>query len=380
VGESFPPALGRIAMTVWRLNADGSPDQTFGNSGVAFVSDPGAFMYGFDVAIQRDGKILVCGRFHTGTNNDVAVVRLLSNGTLDSSFGNLGIVRTDISADDRANSLAIFEDGRVVIAGTAIVDGNRDFLVIAYTSTGALDTAFGATGIVTIPFAGFDDQAESIQILKSGDIIVGGSVVTETALVFGLAKLDGAGVPQRPWHNYNNPLNVDQDPGDNVSPIDALVVINELNAVDSHPVPAPDPHSAPRFYHDVNGDNFVSPIDALLVINELFAQSLAPAQPPASASPFLQPPAVPLAVLMAAFGNEGSSEELSSTLTDHPHESRDEEAVLHYASGGGFDIAPPEPALGSDSSHSAAETSNRPDIEVVDDLYEGEDLNWLDEA
>lgn len=72
-----------------------------------------------------------------------------------------------------------------------------------------------------------------------------------------------------PWQNQANPLNVDNDPDNIVSPIDALIVINELNAVGSHALPPSGPPSDSGPYLDVDGDNFVAPLDALLVINFL---------------------------------------------------------------------------------------------------------------
>ena len=51
-----------------------------------------------------------------------------------------------------------------------------------------------------------------------------------------------------------------------VSPIDALLVINDLNAIGARPLV--DPPTGPPFI-DVNGDGFLSPLDALLVINYL---------------------------------------------------------------------------------------------------------------
>ena len=71
-----------------------------------------------------------------------------------------------------------------------------------------------------------------------------------------------------PWNNHNFPLDVNDD--GEVSPVDALIPINDLNSNGSRPLPgsasAPD---APESKVDVNGDGHSSPVDALLVINEV---------------------------------------------------------------------------------------------------------------
>ena len=78
------------------------------------------------------------------------------------------------------------------------------------------------------------------------------------AQVFALAKIEGFGVAQLPWHNFDNPVNVDADPEGHVVAADALMVIDELNFRGSYRVPASDAHVAVARYLDVNGDGFVS--------------------------------------------------------------------------------------------------------------------------
>lgn len=74
----------------------------------------------------------------------------------------------------------------------------------------------------------------------------------------------------QPWHNPQLPADVNGDTA--VTPLDALIIINELNRSGSHALPAPPaPPFMPPPYLDANGDNFVYPVDALIVINYLNA-------------------------------------------------------------------------------------------------------------
>mgnify|MGYP006274053797 CR=1 FL=1 len=66
------------------------------------------------------------------------------------------------------------------------------------------------------------------------------------------------------WHNVSNPLDVNND--GNVTPVDALMVINDLNSLGSRPL---NNSGSPPPYLDVNNDGSVSPLDGLLVINQL---------------------------------------------------------------------------------------------------------------
>ena len=73
-----------------------------------------------------------------------------------------------------------------------------------------------------------------------------------------------------PWRNPRNALDVNID--EQVSPLDALQIINVLNARGASELPVPPPsHDLPPPLLDVTGDDRVSPLDALQVINYLNA-------------------------------------------------------------------------------------------------------------
>ena len=69
------------------------------------------------------------------------------------------------------------------------------------------------------------------------------------------------------WQNPRNALDVD-DSGI-VSPLDALLVINDLDEAGSRMLPAIVTGAAPDYYLDVNGDDWTSPLDPLIVINAI---------------------------------------------------------------------------------------------------------------
>ena len=84
-------------------------------------------------------------------------------------------------------------------------------------------------------------------------------------------------IDEKPWHNVSTPTDVNDDGF--VIPLDALLVINELNnRVVSHSVTGllPNPPEVSNLpentgFFDVDGDGYASPLDALLVINQLNA-------------------------------------------------------------------------------------------------------------
>jgi hypothetical protein len=83
----------------------------------------------------------------------------------------------------------------------------------------------------------------------------------------------GAGgvVGEGEFHNKSNKFDVNTDR--EVTPIDALLVINDLNNLGPRALAAAGEGESGRKYVDVNGDGQISPIDALQIVNHLNALS-----------------------------------------------------------------------------------------------------------
>src|SRR5262245_23657894 len=97
-------------------------------------------------------------------------------GSLDPGFGTAGIVTTDItgSSDDSANAVVIQSDGKIIVAGTTLDTLDRDFMVIRYNTSGSLDTTFGNNGVVTTDFGATDDRGIAVALQSDGKIVVAG--------------------------------------------------------------------------------------------------------------------------------------------------------------------------------------------------------------
>jgi uncharacterized delta-60 repeat protein len=138
---------GGSDMTVTRLLPDGSPDATFGRGGT-FTLDLSYQDFGFDLALLPNGKVLLLGEAaRLGTGYDTALVRLNADGTPDGSFGIGGVVMTALSPqDDGPSDLEVLDDGRIVV-------GTMRSLA-RFLPDGTLDPAFGTGGTVALPGAG----------------------------------------------------------------------------------------------------------------------------------------------------------------------------------------------------------------------------------
>lgn len=154
-----------------QYSTDGILDNTFDEDGKLtdrLHLNQGSTFY-TSVAIQTDEKILAAGYTWNGDNYDFALARYNTNGTLDNTFSGDGRQNTDFSGgNDYAYSLAIQNDGKIVVAGTA----DSNFAVARYNTDGSLDNNFSGGKIITD--FGFDDNARSVKIQSDGKIILAG--------------------------------------------------------------------------------------------------------------------------------------------------------------------------------------------------------------
>lgn len=165
-----------------RYNVDGSVDTAFGNNGKVTTDIGNADNESFALAIQSDGKIIAAGSSYNGSNEDFALVRYNSNGTLDTTFGTNGIVTTDFgNTPEVVNGLAVQSDGRIVVAGYRLLNQYFDFALARYNSDGTLDGSFGSGGKVTTDLSGVDDLGRAVVINSDGKIIVVGESNTDFA-------------------------------------------------------------------------------------------------------------------------------------------------------------------------------------------------------
>jgi len=168
---------------VARYNPDGTLDRTFGSRGRVRTDFPGLAAVPSSVVIQPDGKIVVAGgAFPLFTfAGDFKIVRYNRNGSLDTSFGDGGIVTTIFPAGSYAFDVALQADGKIIAAGTHFIDFNpgemsdTDFALARYNPDGTPDATFGTGGQVTTDFLGKEDDAFSVLIQPDGKIVAVGS-------------------------------------------------------------------------------------------------------------------------------------------------------------------------------------------------------------
>lgn len=156
---------------VLRLNTNGTLDTTFGIGGVVNIKfgDFGSFATG--LAIQTDGKIVVAGSSGLGGGD---VVRLNANGSFDTTFDKTGFVELSVNA----GALTLQSDGKIVLLGGGFPGGALFSQMQRFTTTGQLDTTFGTGGTAGLVFGG-----SAVRELSNGKLLVCSGGFTGGAIV-----------------------------------------------------------------------------------------------------------------------------------------------------------------------------------------------------
>jgi uncharacterized delta-60 repeat protein len=158
---------------VARYDSSGDLDTGFGSSGrVTGGPDGDESLTG--LALQSDGKIVVCGWGSDGTGGfDAVCARYGSGGSLDSGFGSSGNAASGIADDEFGHAVAVSGDGKIVVAIGFEDSSYWDAAVLRFDSGGALDSGFGTGGVSDTTDADTRDRANAIAVGSSG-IVIGG--------------------------------------------------------------------------------------------------------------------------------------------------------------------------------------------------------------
>lgn len=164
-------------IVVNRYNADGTIDASFGNEG-QFTYSTNIECGSYKCIIKEDGKILLGGYSTDYVNYGILMIQLNANGTLDPSFGNLGIVYADLGpGEDMISAMTMQEDGKILVAGYSQDINFRNAPYVArFSETGILDTSFGNNGIASVPVTETDNEFSAVSIQSDGKIVAAGHI------------------------------------------------------------------------------------------------------------------------------------------------------------------------------------------------------------
>jgi uncharacterized delta-60 repeat protein len=165
--------------SILNAQASGAFDPTFNASGYDIMDIQQLDLFQ-DVAVQSDNKIVAVGMsFNDNFISTAYIMRFLPSGELDTEFGGDG--RFSLEIDNEANiySVAISDEGKIIIAGSTTDYQDYKMLLIQVNPDGSIDNSFGTNGVVTINVGQVDknkaDYIFDVDTDTNGNIIVAGS-------------------------------------------------------------------------------------------------------------------------------------------------------------------------------------------------------------
>ena len=152
-----------------RYNSNGTLDTAFGNGGSLLYRLEGVEFGVFpEVFVQSNGQFVVAEEYFNGTDDDIALVRFNSNGLLDTTFGDGGLVTLeDGFSSDFVQALGVDGSGKILLSG-----GGSDLQ--RFNANGTLDTTFGTNGSVVSDFGNLFVSYETILVQPDGKILAVG--------------------------------------------------------------------------------------------------------------------------------------------------------------------------------------------------------------
>ncbi|MEP7317232.1 MAG: T9SS type A sorting domain-containing protein [Panacibacter sp.] len=200
-----------------RYNRNGTIDSSFGSYGKVATD----FGYGGDqlssMALQPDDKIIGTGKTGgaPGLEGKIAVIRYLTNGNLDSSFGTNGKVKTEVASKfSNGAKILLQPNAKIVVVGgvyNLMSSYDWDFALLRYNKDGSVNKPFGNHGLQTTHIVGWD-YATSALLQPDGKIVAAGLFGDYGSVLVRYNGKDPVNVRINQW-SYHKGFTLDSFPG-----------------------------------------------------------------------------------------------------------------------------------------------------------------------
>lgn len=179
-----------------KLLSNGNKDNSFTNICRGFDGDANIIRF------QNDGKIIIAGHFHSydGINRN-KILRLNQDGSLDTSFN----VNTSAFIDEVNSPLdiKIQNDGKIIVGSiTKYYNGYAGGALVRLNSDGSIDSSFNS---LTFPNYGYSGSCSTLAIQPDGKILAGGLLYLNTATGKQLLRLNSDATEDSSFQ-FTNPL------------------------------------------------------------------------------------------------------------------------------------------------------------------------------
>ncbi len=175
LGSGYQNANGVVVPVIYKLNAAGQLDSTYGNNGVFSQAVLNAVTEVYAVTLQGSSIVTVgYGRNNSQESLDFLSLRITEEGTLDTSYGTGGYTRVDADGyNDNGRNMTVLPDGRILLIGGGRYAANTsEGMMVILSADGQPDEAFGVNGAQLLDFGGAADFLWGVKVSPQGDKVV----------------------------------------------------------------------------------------------------------------------------------------------------------------------------------------------------------------
>jgi uncharacterized delta-60 repeat protein len=176
LGAGYQSNGGVVVPVIYRLNAEGQLDTSYGNNGVFSQPALSAVTEVYAVSLQGTSVVTVgYGRNNSQESLDFLSLRILENGTLDQGYGTGGgYTRVDADGyNDNGRNMTVLPDGRILlIGGGRYALNSSEGMMVVLSADGQPDENFGENGAQLLDFGGSADFLWGVKVSPQGDKVV----------------------------------------------------------------------------------------------------------------------------------------------------------------------------------------------------------------
>ncbi len=179
---------------LYRQDMYGELDILFASGSLVQIFDFGGNDFGMSVTLDKDDNILLCGRaFRSGTGNDIVLIKFDKNGNIIPSFGNQGKITLDFGASEIPYDIKIDESGAIYMAVDSDNNGVTKMAAVKCLANGNPDPTFGNGGISAHLVGQGLASTINLDVDKNGNVVLVGN---ETATNKNVSSLTVVGLFQ----------------------------------------------------------------------------------------------------------------------------------------------------------------------------------------
>lgn len=184
------------SVIVFRYNTDGSLDPSFNGSGKLVVQLQNTQGYLRSMIIQPDQKILLCMSYEKQDEVGLKIHRILPDGSPDTAFHGDGFATVSFGASHTiAQAITLQTDGKILVCGYFGFDNDPDnkVFVMRFTSDGTPDSTFGIDGLFSRKIGESYSDLYDIEVQQDDKILCAGFAIFNNNDEFTALRLTSAG-------------------------------------------------------------------------------------------------------------------------------------------------------------------------------------------